>query len=181
MFENIKFIYSGWFYVMLELTISQKGIMMSVVSSSLPDTGKDLNLKSAQSALTSQLNKIAPVCKFYEEMATGWKKRYVLANSALHQMPSEETRNRKILEDLVELSAKGYTQSQGCFNEVDAVRQNLENKIQDLDLFILKSNSSNGVNTLEENAFDLREIQKVLYTSDALLELKASEKKEIGS
>lgn len=166
---------------MLELTISQKGIMMSVVSSSLPDTGKDLNIKSAQSALTSQLNKIAPVCKFYEEVANGWKKRYLLANSALLQMPSEETRNRKILEDLIEVSTKGYTHSQNSFNEVDAVRQDLENKIQDLDLFILKSGASHGISAIEETSFDLREIQQVLYTSDALLELQANEKKEIGS
>lgn len=166
---------------MLELTISQKGTMMSVVSSSLPDTGKDLNIKSAQSALTTQLKKIAPVCKFYEEMMNGWKKRYSLANSALRQLSPEETRNRKILEDLVEVSAKGYTQSQNCLNEVDAVRQNLEEKIQDLDLFILKSGASHGISATAENSFDLREIQQVLYTSDALLELQAGNKKEINS
>ena len=154
---------------------------MSVVSSSLPDTGKDLNIKSAQSALTDQLKKIAPVCKFYEDMANGWKKRYLLANSALKQISPDETRNYAILKDLVEVSGNGYTQSQSSFNQVDAVRQNLEDKIQDLDLFILKSGASNDIKSIEENSFDLREIQQILYTSDALLELQASEKKEIGS
>lgn len=111
----------------------------------------------------------------------GWKKRYSLASSALRQLSPEETRNRKILEDLVELSAKGYTQFQNCLNEVDAVRQNLEEKIQDLDLFILKSSASGGLNAISESSFDLREIQQVLYTSDALLELQAGTKKEIDS
>lgn len=149
---------------------------MSLVTGSKSEFSQHMNIATAKDALTEKLKEIIPVVKFYTEISDGWKTRVNLSNAALVQIPLADKRNQKVLQDLVAIAKERYAKVQKLLVEADLMRISLEEKLQDLHMFSLISG-----NTSEDGylTFDAQEISRIIYQSDALLELKNLNAKEL--
>lgn len=138
----------------------------------------DVNLIAARKNLTNKLQEIAPVIDFYKELCLGWNQRLKLAESALSQLPATEIRDIIILKELKEVARKDTITSGETYKSISKVKKEMEEKIQDLDLLALKN-----VNRSKFSAADigLADIQRLLYASDALLELRDAQVKGLTS
>lgn len=151
---------------------------MSLVCKPGFNSGTDVNLTSARTDLVNKLQEIAPVIDFYKELFVGWKRRLNLATSAQEQLPKSDTRNHEIIKELMRVARKEAASIQLTYFELSKVKTAMEEKIQDLDLLALKNVSSSGLTAAD---IGLTDIQRLLHTSDALLELRGSQMKELSS
>lgn len=151
---------------------------MSLVCKPASSSGADINLTSARKDLANKLQEITPVMDFYKELCLGWKRRLNLAETALSQLPATDSRNRQILEELMKIARKDAVAHGITYVSISKIKTEIEEKIQDLDLLALKN-----TNRSEFSAADigLTDIQRLLHTSDALLELRGSQMKELKS
>lgn len=149
---------------------------MSMVCKPESSSSADVNLTSARKDLANKLQEVTPVMDFYKELCLGWTRRLKLAESALSQLPATDTRNHVILKELIAISRKEGVSSGQQYVSIRQLKTEIEEKIQDLDLFALKN-----VNRSDFTAADigLNDIQRLLHTSDALLELRGSQMKEL--
>lgn len=151
---------------------------MSIVCKPGVASVADVNLTSARSDLASKLQMISPVIEFYKELILGWNRRVKLAESALSQLPSNDKRNHQILSELIKVARKNIVSNGETYTSLSKVKTEIEEKIQDLDLLALKNVNHSGFTAADIGLID---IQRLLHTSDALLELRGSQMKELVS
>lgn len=151
---------------------------MSTICTSVADTKTDVNLVSAQTELQEKLQEINPAAGFYRELFEGWNSRLSYAKGALEQIPVTDKRSQEILSELVSVATREAATALKHYRGLDKIRMELEGKIQDLDLLVLKAKS---FPELASPNFDIKDIRRLLHTSEALLELRDSSKKEVSS
>lgn len=151
---------------------------MSIICKPAHNAGADVNLTSARSDLADKLQEVIPVVEFYREFTLGWKRRLNLAVSAVKQLPANDKRNRQIISELITVAEREVAVTKDAYTAIDNIKTKLEEKIQDLDLLALKNSTHSELTAAD---IGITEIQRLLHTSDALLELRGSQTKELTS
>lgn len=138
----------------------------------------DINLASAKHELYNKIMELAPVVKFYEEIYSGWEKRFRYAATCLFQIPETDERNTAILTNLRDISKKERDNSLHLYNTVRNIKTTLEQKLQDLNMYALQSN---GHFVSDNPLAGLPDFRRALHEAEALLELRYADMKEISA
>lgn len=123
--------------------------------------------------LESQKEEIQPVLDFYERLVKGWQGRALRAEKALEDPGNKSDSQQKVFKELLQFALQEMKTHLPVYNEVKAMKEQLDDKIQQFKLMSVKATLTPSTHTSVE--LDFKHAKELLYKADALIELRKEE------